>query len=44
MNPAVKILVKKIADAFEAELLGGKHQELFGQIASEAKQRQVDNK
>ncbi len=42
MNPEVGILVKKIADAFDAELLGGKHQELFGRILSEAKQRQID--
>ncbi len=38
MNPDVKISVKKIADAFDAELLRGKHQELFGRIVSDVKQ------
>lgn len=37
-SPAYQALVKKIADAFEAELGSGKHQEHFGRILSETKQ------
>lgn len=36
-SPEYKILVKKIADAFDAELASGKHQEHFGRIYSETK-------
>lgn len=36
-NPEYKVLVKKIADAFDKELLSGKYQEHFGRIMSETK-------
>jgi len=36
-SPQYHELVKKIADAFDAELLSGKHQEYFGRIVSETK-------
>ncbi|MBK7810992.1 MAG: hypothetical protein IPI50_07095 [Saprospiraceae bacterium] len=36
-TPESQILVKKIADAFDAELKSGKHQEHFGRILSETK-------
>lgn len=36
-NPEYMPLVKKIADAFEAELASGKYQEHFGRIESETK-------
>lgn len=36
-NPEYVATVKKIADAFEAELASGKHQAHFGQIVSETK-------
>jgi hypothetical protein len=37
-SPEYTALVKKLADAFEAELAAGKHQEHFGKIISETKQ------
>lgn len=37
-NQVYETLVKKIAEAFNAELSKGKHQELFGRILSETKQ------
>jgi len=36
-TPEYQMLVKKIADAFDAELKSGKHQEHFGRILSETK-------
>ena len=36
-TPENEALVKKIADAFNKELLEGKHQEHFGRILSETK-------
>ena len=36
-NPEYTTFVKKIADAFEADLALGKHQDHFGEIMSEAK-------
>ncbi len=36
-TPEYDVLVKKIADAFDAELRSGKHQEHFGRIISETK-------
>lgn len=36
-TPAYEALVKKIAEAFDAELRAGKHQEHFGKIMSETK-------
>lgn len=36
-NPENKMMVQKIAKAFDAELLSGKHQEHFGRIVSETK-------
>lgn len=36
-SPEYQTLVKKIADAFNAELASGKHQEHFGRILSETK-------
>lgn len=36
-SPEYRSLVKKIADAFDAELVSGKHQEYFGRIMSETK-------
>ncbi len=36
-SPEYKILVQKIAKAFDEELLSGKHQEHFGRIVSETK-------
>lgn len=37
-SPAYTAFVKKLADAFEAELASGKHQEHFGKLVSETKQ------
>ena len=37
-SPEYTALVKKLADAFNAELAAGKHQEHFGKILSETKQ------
>jgi len=36
-TPEYAALVKKIAEAFDAELRAGKHQEHFGRIVSEVK-------
>jgi hypothetical protein len=36
-NPAYKILIQKIARAFDGELRSGKHQEHFGRIINETK-------
>lgn len=37
MTPEYEVLVKKIADAFNAELREGKHQEHFGRVINETK-------
>jgi len=36
-SPEYKVLVQKIAKAFDEELLAGKYQEHFGRIVSETK-------
>ena len=37
-DPEYEALVKKIAEAFDAELAAGKHQEHFGRVINRTKQ------